>query len=125
LAHEHLELLEADFVQYYQRDLVIEMEAHPVRAITLMRQLPPESRLLRNFTGGLTWGWPEELLATNAEMLHAIAGILIKANSKKKVKVKEWHVPRPWEEQATARRVTSPREMVAVLGPMLGRGSYG
>lgn len=130
LTHEHLELLEADFVQYYNMDLVTELEARPVRAVGLVRQLPPGSRLLRNYTGGMSWGWPEELLATVAELSHTQARLLMvgfggKKGAKAAKKMKEFRVLRPWEELAKPRKVQSAREMVSVLGPILGKGSYG
>lgn len=113
-------------MQYYNLNLLEELEARPVRAMGLVRQLPPVSRLHRSFTGGLAWGWSEELLAVNAEMTHALARVVAGTFGGKKAarQIKEWHVDRPWEVRPV-RRITSPREMVSVLGPILGRGSYG
>ncbi len=114
-------------MQYYNLNLVTELETRPVRAMSLTRQLPGDSRLLRSFTGGLEWGWAEELMAVNAELTHSVARVLMAGFGGKKAakKAKEWHVPRPWEENTKPHRVTSAREMVSVLGPILGKGSYG
>jgi hypothetical protein len=84
--------------------------------------------MLRSYTGGLAWGWAEELLAINAELTHGLARVTMAAAVEKKHRSKipkEWHVKRPWEVQTKPRVITGVREMVSALGPVLGRGSYG
>lgn len=114
-------------MQYYNLDLVAELEHRPVRALNLLFHLPPGSRLQRSFTGGLEWGWNEEILSQVAELVHAgiKANVAVTAGKKAARKIKDYHIPRPWEVQTGPRRVSTVREMVGALGPMLGRGSYG
>jgi len=116
--------LEADFVQFYGLNLATEMEERPSRAMNLVRQLPPESRLMRSFIGGHRWTYQEELLAQNAELTHALIRTMVGAWGKKKDIPKPWSVRRPWEVRER-RVIRSVREMVSALGPVLGRGGYG
>lgn len=88
--------------------------------------LPPESRLMRKHTtGGVVWGWDQELAATHIEVSHALLRVMAAGFGAKKGKLpKPLEIPRPHQVRTTreTKRVSKISDIMQTLGPLLSGG---
>lgn len=97
-------------------------------------QLPAGSAIARSYTGGVEWGWREELLATAVELQHATVRVLLGAYSAKRAKLPPaLEIPRPYtavvaeiaEQEKPKRpkpkkRNATMKEALGIVGAALG-----
>ncbi len=91
----------------------------------MVRGLPPDSVFVKALIpGGVPWGWDQELAATQVEMLHALIRVLLSGFGAKKHQIpKPMTIDRPYQMQQVPtqpKRKATVKEMVNLLGPMLG-----
>ncbi len=86
-----------------------------------------ESALQRSYTGGVVWGWDQEMAATNVELIHTMIRVLVSAyGGKKAKKMDPLTLPRPWSVDADGaavggqKRNATVKEALATVGAALG-----
>jgi hypothetical protein len=97
-----------------------------MRALVLMRGLPPDSAFVRSYTGGALWGWTEEAAVTSVELLVSLIRITLFAHGAKKHSVpKPVRIPRPYElaaqreqQASSTRRKATVDETVSTLSQL-------
>ena len=78
---EKLDLLEADFLQFYNVDIC---DIANSRIESLIINLPSESRFIRSLAPEIEWSWSDEMLSRILLAIESLTEIIIKTQPRKK-----------------------------------------